>query len=64
MEEELRKRAITDSLTNLFNRRHFHTTLMDEMERSVRYGGPLSLAILDLDNFKTLQRYLRAPGGG
>ena len=52
MEEELRKRSITDSLTNLFNRRHFHTTLMDEMERSVRYKRPLSLATFDLDNFK------------
>jgi len=52
MEEELRKQSITDSLTNLFNRRHYHTTLMEEMERSVRYQRPLSLAILDLDNFK------------
>jgi len=52
MEEELRKRSITDSLTNLYNRRHFHTTLMEEMARSSRYGSSLSLAIFDLDNFK------------
>lgn len=52
MEAELRKRSITDSLTNLFNRRHFHTTLMEEMERSVRYKRSLSLAIFDLDHFK------------
>ncbi len=52
MEAELRKRSITDSLTNLFNRRHFHSSLMEEMERSVRYGRALSLAMFDLDNFK------------
>ncbi len=52
MEAELRKRSITDSLTNLFNRRHFHSTLTEEIERSVRYKRPLSLAFLDLDNFK------------
>ena len=52
MEAELRKRSITDSLTNLFNRRHFHASLMDEMERAVRYERALSLAIFDLDNFK------------
>jgi diguanylate cyclase (GGDEF)-like protein/PAS domain S-box-containing protein len=52
MEEELRRQSITDSLTNLYNRRHFHSTLMEEMARCDRYGNPLSLAILDLDHFK------------
>ncbi len=52
MEAELRKRSITDSLTNLYNRRHFHSTLMEEIARSSRYGSPLSLAIFDLDHFK------------
>lgn len=52
MEEELRRRSITDSLTNLYNRRHFHTALMEEIARCVRYGSHLSLAIFDLDHFK------------
>lgn len=52
MEEELRRRSITDSLTNLYNRRHFHTTLTEEIARSTRYKSSLSLAVLDLDNFK------------
>lgn len=52
LEEELRRSSITDSLTGLYNRRHFHTTLMEEMARCTRYGGPLSLAVFDLDNFK------------
>ena len=52
MEEELRKRSVTDSLTNLYNRRHFHSALMEEIARCSRYGSPLSLAIFDLDHFK------------
>jgi PAS domain S-box-containing protein len=52
MEEELRRSAITDSLTRLFNRRHFHAMLTDEMKRSTRYDRTLSLAIFDLDHFK------------
>ncbi len=52
MEEELRRRSITDSLTNLYNRRHFHTTLLAEMTRCERYERPLCLAIFDLDLFK------------
>ncbi|MFO7783827.1 MAG: diguanylate cyclase [Thermodesulfobacteriota bacterium] len=52
MEEELRRSSITDSLTGLYNRRHFHTTLTEEMARTTRYDGPLSLAVFDLDHFK------------
>jgi diguanylate cyclase (GGDEF)-like protein/PAS domain S-box-containing protein len=52
MEEALRKQSLTDSLTNLYNRRHFHATLMEEISRCSRYGSPLSLAIFDLDHFK------------
>lgn len=52
MEKELRKLSITDSLTNLYNRRHFHSSLMEEIARCSRYGSPLSLAIFDLDHFK------------
>ena len=51
-EEELRRRSITDSLTGLYNRRHFQTILGDEAKRSVRYKRPLTLALFDLDNFK------------
>jgi len=52
LEEELRRQSIIDSLTNLYNRRHFHTTLMEAMARFARYGSPLTLAVFDLDNFK------------
>ena len=52
LEDELRRLSITDSLTGLYNRRHFHSTLSDEVSRAARYGRPLSLVCLDLDNFK------------
>ncbi|MBI5523802.1 MAG: GGDEF domain-containing protein [Desulfarculus sp.] len=52
LEEELRRLSITDSLTSLANRRHFHGVLAEEVARSERYGRPLSLVCFDLDNFK------------
>lgn len=45
--------SILDDLTQVFNSRHFHAELEKEMERSARYGHPLSLLLLDLDYFKT-----------
>ena len=44
--------SITDDLTRLHNFRHFSSQLKGEIERTNRYGHPLSLLILDIDNFK------------
>lgn len=52
MEARLRELSVTDSLTGLFNQRHFFTVLADEVERAVRYRRPLSLICFDLDGFK------------
>ena len=46
------QRARVDELTGLFNRRHFDETLGQEIDRHSRYGGKLSLLLIDLDNFK------------
>jgi diguanylate cyclase (GGDEF)-like protein len=46
--------ATTDGLTSLFNRRHFETLARAEWGRFQRYGRPLSLLSLDVDNFKTI----------
>lgn len=43
-----------DPLTGLSNRRVFERTLDQEIERSRRNKTPVSLAILDLDNFKNI----------
>lgn len=51
-EERYKQLSVTDSLTGLFNSRHLHERLMAEMERAQRYQRPLSLLVIDCDNFK------------
>jgi len=46
------QRARIDELTGLYNRRHFDEALNHEIDRHSRYGSMVSLAIMDLDNFK------------
>jgi diguanylate cyclase (GGDEF)-like protein len=64
--------SITDDLTQLFNRRHFHARLEEEIERARRYDHPVSLFMMDIDHFKpvndnyghqTGDEVLRAIGG-
>ena len=50
--EKLQRLAITDTLTNIYNRRHFFKLAFEEYYRSKRYQHPLSLIMLDLDLFK------------
>lgn len=54
LEGELRRIATTDELTGLLNRREFLERAEREFERSVRYGRPLSLLLIDIDNFKDI----------
>ncbi|MDX6413554.1 MAG: hypothetical protein QOH23_964 [Gaiellaceae bacterium] len=51
---ELERLATTDDLTGLPNRRRFQTELDRELATASRYGSPLSLLLLDLDNFKSI----------
>ena len=44
--------SIVDDLTQLYNSRHFYAQLEREIERSNRYGHPLTLLLLDIDRFK------------
>ncbi len=46
--------AGTDSLTGIFNRTYFNLHLAEEIQRARRYRHPLSLAIVDIDNFKAI----------
>jgi diguanylate cyclase (GGDEF)-like protein/PAS domain S-box-containing protein len=50
--KQLEEISISDNLTGLYNRRHFHSVLATELERSLRYNRPLTLVYLDLDHFK------------
>ncbi len=44
--------SITDGLTQLYNHRHFHEMLDNEIERAKRYHTSLSVIFIDIDNFK------------
>ncbi|MDO8585529.1 MAG: diguanylate cyclase [Armatimonadota bacterium] len=52
-----------DFLTGLFNHRYFHERLASEIERAERYGGSLSLMILDVDRFKHINDHYGHPAG-
>lgn len=51
-QDEIRRVAQTDQGTGLLNRRHFLDCLESELHRCQRYGRPLSVLLIDLDDFK------------
>lgn len=51
---QLRRLSRTDSLTGLFNHRIFYERLQDELNRARRYDSPLSMVLIDLNNFKSV----------
>jgi two-component system cell cycle response regulator len=50
--DEKRKLAMTDELTGAYNRRYFMRHLGREVKRSQRFGGDVSLLLVDIDHFK------------
>ncbi len=54
LNRELMVSATTDRITGLYNRQYFDEIAQREIARSARYGTPLSLVMIDLDNFKHL----------
>ncbi len=52
IEDMLFQLSITDDLTGLFNHRYFTKKIAEEVKRARRAGYPLSLMMLDLDDFK------------
>ena len=59
----LRVNAITDPLTGLYNRRFLHDHLQREMSRAERGGGVVSLMMMDLQGFKSINDRLGHPVG-
>ncbi len=60
---EARQLAEIDSLTGLHNRRYFDEVLEREVARAHRYGRPLALLVLDLDDLKLVNDRLGHLGG-
>lgn len=51
---KLHQLSITDYLTNTYNRKHLDKVLNQEINRSRRYQSPLSMIMIDLDDFKQI----------
>ena len=59
------RQAVTDGLTGLHNHRYFYERLAQEAKRAQRYGLPLSLLMIDIDDFKGFNdRYGHQVGDG
>ena len=60
---KLEVEATVDEKTGLANYRVFYKKLREEWERSERYKQPLSVVMLDLDNFKRVNDTVGHPAG-
>ena len=54
LHQRVAEQAVTDPLTGLWNRRYMAQTLDREVSRALRFGHPISLIILDVDDFKLI----------
>jgi len=52
--EKIQRQATTDGLTGLVNHKTFYEILEKELWRSRRYGGQISLIMVDIDNLKSI----------
>src|SRR5437588_1580701 len=51
---KLQAEVVTDHLTGLHNHRYFQERLAEEVRRSARSGRPVSILLIDIDNFKRI----------
>ncbi|MEO8650251.1 MAG: diguanylate cyclase [Acidobacteriota bacterium] len=55
--------SVTDALTGLLNRRYIEKRLAEEIQRSKRHRFPMSLMLLDVDEFKSYNDAFGHPAG-
>ena len=61
--QRLNELALVDGLTGIGNRRKFDRRLDDEWQRAVRHGETLTVALIDIDEFKAYNDALGHPAG-
>jgi len=61
--DEFKKLSVTDSLTGIYNRRHFEELIHTETEIAQRHGEVLSLLVIDIDHFKKVNDNYGHPCG-
>ncbi len=52
--EKFAHAAAVDPITGVFNRRHLHVRLDEELQRSRRHNIPVAVLVLDIDDFKVI----------
>lgn len=60
---KLKEMAVKDGLTGILNQKGFQDYMKKEFERAKRYRRALSLIMIDVDNFKTINDTLGHPAG-
>jgi diguanylate cyclase (GGDEF)-like protein/PAS domain S-box-containing protein len=63
LQVELREQALRDPLTGLYNRRYLSETLPHELQRANREDGIVSVILMDIDRFKTINDTYGHPVG-
>jgi diguanylate cyclase (GGDEF)-like protein len=63
LHDNMKKMAVTDGLTGLFNHREFYQSLRRELDRARRYRHKISLLIIDVDDFKQFNDRFGHPSG-
>ena len=54
LREALRSQSVVDPLTGLYNRRYLETSLDRDCRRAIRAGRPLTVLMIDIDHFKSV----------
>jgi diguanylate cyclase (GGDEF)-like protein len=63
MNQELELLSVTDPLTGLYNRRYFEMLMESEVALSIHNDETISIILLDIDNFKSINEQFGHSGG-